>query len=186
MGSVVAAPGLWSTGSVVVVLRMLSCSSACGIFLDQGSNPFLLYWHADSLPLSYQGSPLIHSLCSFTTKGWKMHLGSWCELEGWEVSICFHFISWWTKPASIGKCWNVNYEYITKVCNINITDYKNAGMSSLSRAQEIEITALAECLKKTTWRQCKSWHKKLSYCLSNKEMPKDLSGWIFHVSPIVW
>ena len=119
-------------------------------------------------------------------KGWRMHLGSWCELEGWEVSICFHFISWWTKPATIGKCWNVNYEYIAKVCNISVTDYKKAGISSLSRAQEIEISALVDCLKKITWRQCKSWHKKLSYCLSNKETPRDLSGWIFHVSPIVW
>ena len=33
VGSVVADPGLWSTGSIIVVLR-LSCSMACGIFLD--------------------------------------------------------------------------------------------------------------------------------------------------------
>ena len=26
----------------------LSCSAACGIFLDQGSNPCLLHWQADS------------------------------------------------------------------------------------------------------------------------------------------
>ena len=26
----------------------LSCSSACGIFLDQGSNPCPLHWQADS------------------------------------------------------------------------------------------------------------------------------------------
>ena len=34
-----------------------SCSSACGIFPDQGLNPCLLHWPADSLPLSHQGSP---------------------------------------------------------------------------------------------------------------------------------
>ena len=28
-----------------------------GIFLIQGSNPHLLHWPADSLPLSHQGSP---------------------------------------------------------------------------------------------------------------------------------
>ena len=28
-----------------------------GIFLTQGSNPRLLHWQADSLPLSHQGSP---------------------------------------------------------------------------------------------------------------------------------
>ena len=36
-GSVVVARGLYSAGSVVVVHR-LSCSMACGIFPDQGSN----------------------------------------------------------------------------------------------------------------------------------------------------
>ena len=49
---------LWSTGSAVVV-RGLSCSKACGIFPDQGSNPHLLHWQADSLPLSHQGSPVL-------------------------------------------------------------------------------------------------------------------------------
>ena len=40
-----------------VVAQGLSCSAACGIFLDQGSNPCLLHCQADSLPLSHQGSP---------------------------------------------------------------------------------------------------------------------------------
>ena len=53
--SVVVAPGLQSTGSVVVA-QSLSCSVACGIFLGLGSNPYLLHWQADSLPLSHQGS----------------------------------------------------------------------------------------------------------------------------------
>ena len=34
-------------GSVVVV-HGLSCSAACGIFLDQGSNPCPLHWQVDS------------------------------------------------------------------------------------------------------------------------------------------
>ena len=37
----------------------LSCSAACGIFPDQGSNPCSLHWQADSQPLRHQGSPLI-------------------------------------------------------------------------------------------------------------------------------
>ena len=62
---------LWSTGSRARGLDSCSswaldyklnscgarCSAACGIFLDQGSNPCLLHWQADSLPLSHQGSP---------------------------------------------------------------------------------------------------------------------------------
>ena len=43
-------------GSVVVAHRP-SCSVACGIFPDQGSNPCLLHWQADSQPLRHQGSP---------------------------------------------------------------------------------------------------------------------------------
>ena len=46
----------------VVVAHRLSCSAACGILLDQGSNLCLLHWQADSLPLSYQGSLLLSFL----------------------------------------------------------------------------------------------------------------------------
>ena len=37
----------------------LSCSSACGILPDQGSNPYPLPWQADSQPLRHQGSPIL-------------------------------------------------------------------------------------------------------------------------------
>ena len=46
-GSVVAVPGLQSTGSIAET-HGLSCSKACGIFLDQGLNVSLLYWQANS------------------------------------------------------------------------------------------------------------------------------------------
>ena len=50
-----------STGSrragSVVVAHGPSCSAACGIFPDQGSNPCPLHWQADSQPLRHQGSP---------------------------------------------------------------------------------------------------------------------------------
>ena len=42
----------------VVVAHGPSCSTACGIFADQGSNPCPLHWQADSQPLRHQGSPL--------------------------------------------------------------------------------------------------------------------------------
>ena len=52
---------LRSTGSrhagSVVVAHGLNCSTACGIFPDQGSNPCPLHWQADSQPLRHQGSP---------------------------------------------------------------------------------------------------------------------------------
>ena len=52
-GSAIVVLRLQRTGSVVVV-QALSCSSACGIFPDQGSNPCLLHQQADSSPMSHQ------------------------------------------------------------------------------------------------------------------------------------
>ena len=53
---------LRSTGSrragSAVVAHGPSCSAACGIFPDQGSNLCSLHWQADSQPLRHQGSPM--------------------------------------------------------------------------------------------------------------------------------
>ena len=62
---------LRSTGSrragSVIVAHGPSCSVACGIFPDQGSNPCSLHWQADSQPLRHQGSPPVyykgHKVC---------------------------------------------------------------------------------------------------------------------------
>ena len=62
---------LWSTGSrragSVVVAHGPSCSAACGILPDQGSNLCPLHWQADSQPLCHQGSPLFLFLCQYHT-----------------------------------------------------------------------------------------------------------------------
>ena len=42
--------------SAIAVEHGLNCSKACGVFLDQGSNLYLLRWQADSLALNHQGS----------------------------------------------------------------------------------------------------------------------------------
>ena len=59
---------LRSTGSrhagSVIVAHGPSCSAACGIIPDQGSNPCTLHWQADSQPLRHQGSPLFIFLLS--------------------------------------------------------------------------------------------------------------------------
>ena len=53
----------------VVVAHGPSCSAACGIFPDQGSNPCPLHWQADFQPLHHQGSPMSFNeyiqLCSY-------------------------------------------------------------------------------------------------------------------------
>ena len=63
-------PLLWrSTGSrcagSVVVAHGPSCSAACGILPDQGSNPRPLHWQADSHPLRHQRSPIKILMCIF-------------------------------------------------------------------------------------------------------------------------
>ena len=55
-------------GSVVVAHR-LSCSAACGVFPDQGSNPYTLNWKADS-------SFLISFLCFGCVGSWLWRMGS--------------------------------------------------------------------------------------------------------------
>ena len=61
---------LRSTGSrcagSVVVAHGPSCSAACEIFPDQGSNPCPLHWQADSQPLHHQGSPCNMLLIGFS------------------------------------------------------------------------------------------------------------------------
>ena len=64
-----------STGSrragSVVVAHGPSCSAACGIFPDQGSNPCPLHLQADSQPLRHQGSPVLHLLTVKDTTGFR-------------------------------------------------------------------------------------------------------------------
>ena len=59
---------LQSTGSrradSVIVAHGPSCSVACGIFPDQGSNPCPLHWQSDCQPLRHQGSPSFYFLSS--------------------------------------------------------------------------------------------------------------------------
>ena len=78
---------LRSTGSrhagSVVVVHGFHRSAACGIFPDQGSNPCLLHWQADSQPLRHQGSPAISFfvdvLCTLRTNSQCCFLVSACE-----------------------------------------------------------------------------------------------------------
>ena len=63
----------------------LSCSVACGILPDQGSNPCPLNWQADSYPLDHQGNPLFFNINFFPwlSRCWLWHAGSLvvtCEL----------------------------------------------------------------------------------------------------------
>ena len=67
------------TGSVVVA-HGPSCSAACGIFPNQGSNPCPLHWQADSQPLRHQGSPytVFWFLWSFQLAFFFLLTQEWC------------------------------------------------------------------------------------------------------------
>ena len=72
---------LWSTSSrragSVVVAHGPSCSAACGIFPDQGSNPCPLHWQADSQPLHHQGSPTVLNMI----RSFPMPIIALCSFE---------------------------------------------------------------------------------------------------------
>ena len=67
VASLVVKHRLWGMQNSVVVVKEVSCSTAYGIFPDQGSNLCLLHWQADSQPLGHQGSPnpllILKGLC---------------------------------------------------------------------------------------------------------------------------
>ena len=72
--SLVAEHGLWSVGSVAVAPRF-SYLAACGIFLEQRSNPCPLRWKVGSEHLDHQGSPstvLLATLGSSPAPGTEM------------------------------------------------------------------------------------------------------------------
>ena len=58
----------------VVVAHGPSCSAACGILPDQGSNPCPLHRQADSQPLRHQGSPLMYFFSLFFCRAFSFSL----------------------------------------------------------------------------------------------------------------
>ena len=73
----------------IVGMHGLSCSKACGIFLDQGLNLCPLHWQADSLPLSHQGSPE-----NLNSKGTLINAGRPCDPCRAESSNGETGVSW--------------------------------------------------------------------------------------------
>ena len=77
----------------VVVAHGLSCSAACGIFPDQGSNPCPLHRQADSQQLRHQGSPIL-----FLFMAEKYSIVYMCHIFFIHSSVdghlgCFHVLA---------------------------------------------------------------------------------------------
>ena len=92
---------LRSTGSrcagSVVVAHGPSCSAACGIFPDQGSNPCPLHWQADSQPLRHQGSPqfpiIFVSLKDLRSRNWFFSFFSIIKTISGGYSVSLNCVS---------------------------------------------------------------------------------------------
>ena len=87
------ARGLGRCGSRAPEHRLNSCaavglnrSAARGIFPDQGSNPCLLPWEADSSPLSRQGGPAHPFSVLKTDTGLTQKSARWVEIRGVKSS----------------------------------------------------------------------------------------------------
>ena len=88
---------LRSTGSrragSAIVAHGPSCSAACGILPDQGSNPCPLHCQADSQPLRHQGSPERVILCLQSIQvGGVMQVCESCNVKydagtQWELDL---------------------------------------------------------------------------------------------------
>ena len=96
---------LRSTGSrragSVIVAHGPSCSAACGIFPDQGSNPCPLHWQADSQPLRHQGSPKGYLYLFFTRFFFRCgpFLKSLLNMLQYCFVSCFSFLA----PRHVGS-----------------------------------------------------------------------------------
>ena len=90
---------LRSTGSrragSAIVAHGPSCSAACGIFPDRGSNPCPLHWQADSQPLRHQGSPTVLLLILLEKMPFSIWKDSLHLTELYLKIHCSHFIQYW-------------------------------------------------------------------------------------------
>ena len=61
----------WALEHSLFVVAGFSCCLTCRIFPNQGLNPCLLHWQADSLALNHQGSP------TAPLKNYYLAMGHW-------------------------------------------------------------------------------------------------------------
>ena len=73
-----------------------------GIFLTQGSNPHLLHWQADSLPLVRLGSSIFKGLKCFTNTSREIHILS---LGPHEAKPILYLGCWMKHKCLISICW---------------------------------------------------------------------------------
>ena len=88
----------------VVVAHGRSCSAACGIFPDQGSNTCPLHQQADSQPLRHQGSPQAAFIRLFNGMG---KIFTQYDKKSHNVHYDLYFVNIYTSIQSYVKARNI-------------------------------------------------------------------------------
>ena len=129
-------------GSVVAALG-LSCSTACGIFWDQGWNRPPVHCKADSQPLEHQGSPTEKFICSHVIPKTSSIL-TYLFNSSWQ--IC---------EASIKVNVLFKYKFL-----LNKTTYVHYRV--------LESTDLYKCPQNHSWSQyCGIWYYRIYTMLNS-------------------
>ena len=105
-GLLLSRPLLLRSAGSVTVAHGPSCSVACGIFPDQGSNPCPLHWQADSQPLRHQGSP----------KSLVFNMLSLRYLLDTSVEMSCYTSRYMGLELSLG--WDAVKLYLREICNL--------------------------------------------------------------------
>ena len=126
---------LWSTGSrctgSVVVAHGPSCSAACGIFPDQGSNLCPLHWQADSQPLHHQGSPRplflywLSVRMTYSLMQWGIKVPySHCVIVNFFLYVCSYllyiFMCFYVRYIFVYKWYHLFWLTLLSLCNVLI------------------------------------------------------------------
>ena len=124
---------LRSTGSrragSVVVAHGPSCSAACGIFPDQGSNPCPLHRQADSQPLNHQGSPFcpfLMNICPLIVQLYILLLYIFWEKSFnrymfYDYFLTFFGLSFWFFVCLFFNCYFIlEHSLLTMLCYFQV------------------------------------------------------------------
>ena len=117
----------------VVVAHGLGCSTACRIFLDQGSNPHPLHWPVDSYPLCHPGRPRSLILILYYT----------ANCVSWEHMLTLLKAT----HLYVGDLlYSENYKTLMKQINVDTNLWKYIPSSWTGRINTVKMTILLKAI----------------------------------------
>ena len=119
-----------------------SCSTACGVFLHQGSNPCPLYWQADSQPRSHQGSPWLHFF-TLTMKYQKGNVNKQSFFKWHQKKIKYLGIN---LTKEVKDLYAENYKTLIKETEDDSKKWKDIPCSWIGRINIIKMSILPKAI----------------------------------------